>query len=73
MPAPPAWRRGVPAAVDPASLIRSKKWPPGAWTPARCELWRQREDLRERLEKWVTAEHARGQQHPTQLPNIKEA
>lgn len=47
--------------TEPASLIRSAKWPQGAWTPARCALWHrlQGED-RGRLEKWVATEHTLG-------------
>mgnify|MGYP001810032158 CR=1 FL=1 len=55
---------------DPAALIiPGAVWQPGAWTAARCELWRQADpDTRARLERWVMAEHDRGLCYRAQLP-----
>ena len=66
----PIGRQSVP--VDPVSIIRlGARWEPGAWTPARCELWRQMgPEMKKRLEVWVMAEHTQNRCHKTQLPLI---
>ena len=59
--------------VDPASLIGAGAWKPGAWTPARCALWRQMDEAgQKRLEAWVSAERERGRCHRGQLPDQSE-
>jgi hypothetical protein len=61
--------------VDPATLITPGAiWSPGAWTPARCELWDQSDaETRKRLESWIMAEAKRGTCHREQLPNVARA
>jgi hypothetical protein len=59
--------------INPADLIRPGAiWAPGAWTPARCALWREMEgEMRQRLEQWVYAEGRRKRCHRRQLPEIE--
>ena len=61
----------IQAAVAEASKLVNPmaRWTPGAWTPARCALWRSFDaEQRTRLERWVAAEQERGTHHKTQLP-----
>jgi len=62
--------------IDPWNLIKNKPWNIGAYTPARCELWRQlgAGDIRKRLDDWIKAEWCPTQKnreprcHKTELP-----
>lgn len=44
-------------AEDPWSLTTAPRWTQGAWTPARCALWRLLTPQgQQRLETWVNKE-----------------
>lgn len=47
-------------------------WKPGAFTPARCALWRTLDDERQgRLTRWILREEDRGVCHSQELPKME--
>lgn len=54
------------------SLIKTRaRWAPGAWTPARCALWKLVDaDTRASLEMWIDRERERDRCHAAQLPEL---